>query len=400
MTTKSTSAAPIVDWVDPMAMSSDPYPTYRRLIDESPVAWAPALNQYLVTSFEACRTIEEDQQTFSANVTIGASAQMHRALGAQPMVNKDDPEHASERRVINPALRPKSLRAGWGQVFEHNARTHLEAMRDQGRDHADLNRDYPAPVASQNLIDLLGFNGVDIAAMRRWSNALVEGIGNLFDDPEIWRRNDESRAEVEDLLGELIPYYRAHPDETITSALANSGLSLTQIAANINLIISGGMNEPQHAITSAVWALSGHPEQREQVLADPAVWPAVFDETVRWLSPIGMYPRQTTREVVLQGVPLPAGALIGVLIAAANRDNAAFERADDFDITRARRPHLAFGSGVHLCAGHWAARLAIGEIAVPLLYAELPGLRIDSRREEAWDGWFFRGLTALPVTWN
>jgi cytochrome P450 len=61
---------------------------------------------------------------------------------------------------------------------------------------------------------------------------------------------------------------------------------------------------------------------------------------------------------------------------------------------------LGFGSGVHLCPGHWAARIAIGEIAVPLLYAALPGLRTDPRRDEAWSGWVFRGLTTLPVTWD
>lgn len=399
MTTKSTSAVPTADWVDPMALPADPYPTYRRLLDESPVAWVPALNQFLVTSYRACRTIEEDQVTFSANVTTGAGT-MIRAMGGQPMVGKDDPEHASERGVINPTLRPRNLRDHWAPVFERNAQTYLAAVRAQGPDQADLNRDYAAPVAAQNLIDLLGFKDISAEDMQRWSNMLVAGIGNLMDDPEIWRQNDGVRQEVDSRLDELLPHYRAHPNETIISAFANSGLSRAQISANVCLVISGGMNEPQHAVTSAVWALNGHPEQRERVLADPTLWPAVFDETLRWLSPIGLYPRLTTREVVLQDVQLPAGAPICVMVAAANRDSAEFERADEFDIARPRRPHLAFGSGVHLCAGHWAARIGIGEIAIPLLYSELPGLRADPRRQEAWFGWVFRGLTAFPVTWD
>jgi len=378
---------------------ADPYPTYRRLLDESAVAWVPSLNHFLVTSYRGCRTIEEDQGTFSATVTTGTGT-MTRALGGQPMVNKDDPDHASERGVINPALRPKSLRERWAPVFEHNARTHLAAMRERGADGADLNRHYAAPVASQNLLDLLGFRDVGVEDMHRWSNALVAAIGNFLDDPEIWGESEKVRTEIDTHLDELIPHYRAHPNETIISAFANSGLSRAQIAANVCLVISGGMNEPQHAVTSAVWALSGHPDQRDRTLGDPTLWPAVFDETLRWLSPIGMYPRITTREVVLQGVPLPAGAPICVVVAAANRDLAEFERADDFDIARHRRPHLAFGSGVHLCAGHWAARIGIGEIAVPLLYAEFPGLRPDPRREETWSGWVFRGLTAFPVTWD
>ncbi|PXY23450.1 cytochrome [Prauserella coralliicola] len=397
--TTSTTAAPTADWVDPAAMMVDPYPTYRRLLDEAPVAWVPSLRRYLVTSSAACRAVEEDQETFSAGVS-GGGATMARALGATPMLRKDDPEHAQERRAINPTLRPKTLRARWAPVFEQNARTHLEVLRAHGPDAADLNRDYAAPVASQNLIDLLGLKGVAVEDMRRWSHAFIAGTGNLLDDPEIWRRCDTAREEVDALLDELIPAYRDDPDESITAALVSSGLPREQVSANVKLTIAGGMNEPQHVVTSMVWALTNHPDQREAVLADPSRWAAVFDEAVRWQSPIGMYPRETTHEVVLQGVTLPAGAALGVVVAAANRDPAAFDDPDAFDTERERKPHLAFGSGVHLCAGHWAARIAIGEIAVPLLYAELPGLRTDPRRPEAWDGWVFRGLTTLPVTWD
>jgi cytochrome P450 len=395
MTTTSSLAA---DWVDPIEMLRDPYPSYRRLRRESSVAWVPSMNRYLVTSFRACRTIEEDQETFSANVT-GGGATMARTLGARPMLRKDDPGHAVERRAINPTLRPKTLRATWVPLFERNARTYLDVLRERGPDDADLNRDYAGPVAAQNLIDLLGIEGAGVADMQRWSHAFIAGTGNLHDDPEIWRRCDAARDEVDALLDELIPHYREHPDDSITSLLVHAGLPMTDVAANVKLTISGGMNEPQHMVTNAVWALSRHPDQRDRVLADPSLWPAVFDETVRWLSPIGMYPRETTRPVVLQDVPIPAGATLGVVVAAANRDETVFERSESYDILRPRQPHLGFGSGTHLCAGHWAARIAIGEIAVPLLYAQLPGLRTDPRRAEEWHGWVFRGLTALPVTW-
>lgn len=389
---------PVADWLDVGSLAADPYAAYARLREETPVAWVPKLQKFLVTSYSGCHAIEQDQETFSANVS---GSTMNRAIGAQPMLRKDDPEHAADRAPINPVLRPKSIKEAWTPVFARNADTYLDALEDKGPTAADLNADYAAPLASKNLIDLLGLHDTDVQQVRRWSHDFIAGMGNVLDDPVIWERCDASTAEADALLEKLIPFYRRTPDASLVSALANSGLPTQNVTANVKLAISGGLNEPQHMITNMVWALSRHPAQREAVLDDPSLWAAVFDETVRWQSPIGMYPRQTTRATVLEGVSLPAGAGIGVVVASANRDQAHFgESASGFDIHRPKRPHLAFGAGVHLCAGHWAAKSAIGQIAVPKAYERFPSLRLDEKRPERWDGWVFRGLTSLPVTWN
>ncbi|WP_147258984.1 cytochrome P450 [Pseudonocardia hierapolitana] len=109
------------------------------------------------------------------------------------------------------------------------------------------------------------------------------------------------------------------------------------------------MNEPQHMIRTIVWALSRHREQRDQVLADLGLWPVIFDEALRWLPPIGVYPRKTMKAAVLEGVELPARAPASAWSwPAANRDSSAFERPESFDISiqaaaprlRQRRPQL------------------------------------------------------------
>ena len=105
------AAYPVADWVDPARMMTDPYPTYERLRQESPVAWVPAINKFLVTNYAGCHAVEQDQEIFSANVS---GAAMNRALGAQPMLRKDDPEHAADRAPINPVLRPKNIKEAWG----------------------------------------------------------------------------------------------------------------------------------------------------------------------------------------------------------------------------------------------------------------------------------------------
>ena len=143
-TTASQDAADyaVADWVDVAELASDPYPTYARLRAESPVAWVPQLNKFLVTNYAGCHTVEQDQEIFSANVS---GATMTRAIGAQPMLRKDDPEHSVDRAPVNPVLRPKSIKEVWGPVFERNAETYLENVAELGPEEADLNRDYAAP---------------------------------------------------------------------------------------------------------------------------------------------------------------------------------------------------------------------------------------------------------------
>ena len=391
---------PTADWVDPAAMSADPYASYARLRTEAPVAWVPVLNRVLVTSYEGCHAVEQDQEIFTANVAGSAQT---RALGSQPMLRKDDPEHATERAPLNPVLRPKNIKDAWAPVFEANAQRYLDALEDLPAGTVDLNRDYAAPLAASNLADLLGLKGVDAETVRRWSHDYIAGMGNVLDDPAIWARCVRSAAEADELLDSLLPFYRANPDASMTSALANSGLDEAAVRANIKLTISGGMNEPQHMITSIVSALDAQPGFRPGVgdAAGNASWADIFDEAVRWRSPIGMYPRQTTRDTVLAGVELPAGTQLGVVVGSANHDAEQFgDGAALFNPKRAKKPHLAFGAGVHLCAGHWAAKTSVGQLGVPLLYGRYPELRVDASRPTTWDGWVFRGITSLPVTLN
>lgn len=390
--------APVADWLDPHQMTADPYPTYQRLRELGPVVFAPRIGRYLLTTHPSVTGAEQLPEIFSSYSETNLT--MMRALGARPMLRKDDPQHAEERAAINPTLRPRQITASWSPRFRQNVETWLGHLAEVGPREADLNRDFAAPVASQNLIDLLGFpKSVDVESMRRWSTDYIAGIGNILDDADIWARCENSQREVNAVLDELIPAFRADPNSSITSHLLQVGLPDQVVRANVHLAISGGMNEPQHVLTNIVWALSLHPEQRDEALGGAVEWGAVFEETVRWVSPIGMVPRETKDDVDWFGTRIPRGSNVGLLLASANRDPAVFERPDEFDIRRTARGHLGFGAGTHMCAGRWAAKGAIGETALPMLYERFPRLRVDSSRPAAWDGWVFRGLTDLPVTW-
>lgn len=224
-----------------------------------------------------------------------------------------------------------------------------------------------SPLAAKNLIDLLGLRDVGAEDVRRWSATLIDGISNVAGDPAVWRVVDDTRAEVEANLAELLPYLRRRPGQSFTSALVTAGLPDDAIAANVKLAISCGINEPQHAITSMVWALTEHTEQRAAVLADESLWPDVFEETLRCVSPLGLIRRRARHDTEVEGVRIPAGSTVIALIASANRDGTVYENGEQFDIHRPKSVSFAFGDGVHVCAGMSAARWSIGSITLPIL---------------------------------
>ncbi|MBB4932739.1 hypothetical protein F4561_003559 [Lipingzhangella halophila] len=384
------------DWVRLDDLHDDPYPVYARLRDEAPVAWVPAANRYLVTRYANVHHVDNDPETFSADET---GSLMKRVMG-HSLLRKDGASHARERKAAGVPLRPKAVKETWTPLFRRNAERLLVEMRDAGE--AELVSQFAAPYAAANLRDIIGLPEVSPEDLTAWSQAMMDGTGNYADDPTVWARSEAATQAVDDALAEALPRLRANPDDSMISAMlhAEDPLSPAEISANVKVTIGGGLNEPRDVLGVAVWALLTHPEQRTRVLTDPRLFSVVFDEAVRWTSPIGMYPRQTTREVELGGAMLPAGARLGVVVGSANRDPRQFEDPDAFDIDRPRKAHLGFGSGAHYCLGAWVAKASVGQVALPMLFDQLPGLRLSGRRPVRAGGWVFRGLLDLPVAWD
>jgi len=395
----SPAEAPVTNWVDVAQLVDDPYPTYQRLRAEAPVAYVPALRRYLVTTYPECLAIQRDEATFSA-AEDKATSTMIAAMG-RSMLRKDDPEHKTDRQPMNAVVSRRAVKTVWEPVFAHHADTHLRRLRALGPG-ADLFAEFAVPFAADNLTALLGLRDVEAATLANWSQTLIAGIGNVTGDPEVWRETARVRAEIDAAIDEAVSRLRRAPDGTIISALLHAPhpVSEESLRTNVRLAISGGMNEPSHVIASAVWCLTVCPDQLELVRAGEHTWGDVFEETIRLQSPVGMYPRRVTRDTELRGVRVPSGATVGVVIASANRDADQFAHPDRFDLTRGKTGHLAFGTGVHICLGNWAARSMVGDVALPVLYEALPGLRVTEAGSTPFRGWVFRGCTELPVWWD
>lgn len=386
---------PVADWITIPDLYRDPFPIYRRMREEAPVHWVPAVDRYMVTSYAACHTIEQDAEIFSADET---DSLMKRAMG-HSMLRKDDPEHKVDRDSYGSTLRPGTIKKHWAAIFEANNRKYLDELIAKGPG-ADFVWDYAAPYAAENLRLICGFHNATQEDLQRWSQSMIDGTGNYADDPDVWARSEAAAAEVDTAIDEMIPYLSQNPDHSLLSGLASLPIPLEAVRANLKMTIGGGLNEPRDVLATTVWALLSNPGQLDDVRAEPKLLPVAFEESVRWVAPIGMYPRQTTRETVLEGRRLPAGARLGVVLGAANRDPAIFSDPESFDIHRTKKPHLGFGGGAHFCAGTWIARAQVAQVAMPAVLDELPGLRLDPGNDSVDAGWVFRGLTRMPVLWD
>jgi len=400
MTTQIANAkqAPVADWVTIAELYRDPFPIFQRLRAEGGVHWVPAVGRYLVTSYDAVHDTELDQETFSANEK---GSLMIRAMG-HSMLRKDDPQHRVERQAWQPVLRPSVVKKTWAPIFQRNAQRYLEELKAKGPG-ADLVWDFAAPYAAENLRAVTGLHNITQHDLQRWSQTMIDATGNYADDPVVWAKGEASYNEVDQALDEMLAWHKKHPDDSLLSALVrlpDYQMPVESIRANLKMTIGGGLNEPRDAIGVASWAMMQNPDQLAMAKNDPSKWDAVFDEAIRWVAPIGMYSRQTTRDTVLQGTYLPAGAQLGICLLSANRDQHYWNAPDRFDLTRTDEgAHLAFGKGVHVCLGAWVARAEF-TAAMPELFDELPNLRLIEDKPAVAGGWVFRGMDLLPVQWD
>lgn len=386
---------PVADWITLEQLDRDPYPVFERLRAEAPVAFVPVLDRWVVTDYEDTVHVETTPELFTS---VRPGDRLNRTLG-HSMIRKDSPQHGVERRAAGPALRIRAAQGQWKPVFLAHAERFLADLQEQGPS-ADLTTVFAEPFATANVAAVVGLGSVPVETVARWSRTLMAGAANYLEDADVWARVAVVGAEIDDALDEVVPMLRRRPDGSVSSAMIEAGMPLEIIRSNVKLALSGGINEPKHTITSGIWAFDRHPDQRDRLLEHPARFEAAFDEVLRWVPPITLGSRHTTRDVELRGVRIPFDSMVGPAYIGANRDPKRFDDPTRFDIDRASQGHLAFGIGPHMCAGRWVAQSSVAHVAWPLLYARLPGLAPADPDSARFEGLIFRGLHEMPVTWD
>lgn len=388
------SDAPQVD-IDPAAFWRDPYPALAAMRRAHPIAFVPQLGATLVTRRAHVIELERLTEVFSSHQPQGL---MNRLMGHN-LMRKDGPAHIAERKLVLAALGPQPVRAHWAPVFQADAERVLDALAPQGG--ADLAADYAMPVSAHALRALTGLVNMRWQDMDAWSQAMIDGIANYAGDPAVEARCHAATAGIDACIDERLPALQGTDDASLLGVMLRAGLPETSLRANIKLSISGGQNEPRDAIAGAAWALLAHPEQLARVRRGELPWRQVFDEYVRWMSPIGMSPRRVAQRHRFEGVSFEPEDRVFLMFGSANRDEACFDAPDRFDPGRADSgSHIAFGAGPHYCAGAAASKALIAEVALPALFERFPALRLAPGAEVRFGGWAFRGPLAVPVRWD
>ncbi|GAA6194154.1 cytochrome P450 [Phaeobacter sp. NW0010-22] len=378
--------------IDPQVFWRDPYPDLKRMRAMAPVVFVPQLGATLIVRRQDIFEQEKKTEVFSSDQPGG----LMTVLMGQNMMRKDGADHLAERKAIFPTVSPKTVQRVWTDQFRAATEQVLAGLIGQGR--CDLVRDYALPVSAEALKAMTGLTQMSAVEMDRVSQGMIDGCANYAGDPEVEARCHDCTASIDRHIDEMILFVDAAPDQSLLSVQRQEGMEDAQVRANIKLAISGGQNEPRDAIAGTVWALLQNPDQLELVRAGQATWRQAFEEYARWMSPIGMSPRRVAQQYELHGVTLKPEERVFLMFGSGNRDEAVFANPDAFDLMQDSSAAISFGAGPHFCAGAWAAKALIGDVALPLLFERFPDLRLDGAAE--FGGWAFRGPLQMPVRWG
>jgi cytochrome P450 len=387
------STAPRID-IDVAAFWHDPYPALARMRREAPIAFVPQLGSTLLCCREDIFVSEKQIEIFSSHQPGGL---MNKLMGHN-MMRKDGQAHLAERKMIFPAVSPKTVKMHWTGQFQAHADRIVDALEDA--DACDFVRDFALPFSAECLKSITGLTNMRFEDMNAWSQGMIDGIANYAGDPTVEARCHAATSGIDAAIDDMVPVLERRPDQSLLGVMLACDMPMESIRANIKLAISGGQNEPRDAIAGTVWALLGHSDQLALLMEGSVPWIQAFEEYARWISPIGMSPRRIAKPWTIRDVEFEPEERVFLMFGSGNRDEKHFERAEEFDIRRDTSKSIAFGAGPHFCAGAWASRAMVADVALPTIFRRLKKLRLVEGDPGRIGGWAFRGLLNLPVAWE
>jgi cytochrome P450 len=375
------------------AFQNCPYHGYRKLRDEAPVWRDPRTGFYVVTRFEDIRDILLDTDRFRNGMQGGQGGgrdqinaprqqrmrQLYEEKGWLPaptLAGRDDPNHREMRAMFNEAFRPKRINA-MDPFVRDTAYKLIDAFVADGK--CDWVKQYAVPLPLIVIGHQMGVPEADIWRIKAWTDAWVQRLGMMqTEEEERW--SVEMEIEAQHYFQAVFERLRKQPDDTLVSEMVNRvipewGRPLNDNELHAEMMADtfvGGSETSTNAISAGVMLLIQNPDVWTRLKADPEQHLRTFvEEVVRLEGPVQGLFRRTAEDVTLHGVTIPAGSMVNIRYAAANRDEREFECPEQLDLERDKPGrHLGYGSGIHHCLGaplarrelYWAFRALVERV--------------------------------------
>jgi cytochrome P450 len=401
----------------PADFYANPYPVYAALREAEPVKRLPD-GAFFLTRHADLVAVYRDAQTFSSDKNVEFAPKYGAASAlfehhTTSLVFNDPPLHTRVRKLIMGALTRRAI-----ADMEPSLLTLVDGLLDaiEARGCGDLVEDFASAIPVEIIGNLLGVPHADRAPLRGWSLAILGALEpRLTSEQE--SLGNRSVREFTAYLKDLVADRRRRPGDPEHDVLTRliggetsaDKLSETELLQNCVFILNAGHETTTNLIGNALVALQEHPSALAGLLAgmraaahdaqglEALLTPAV-DEFLRFESSNQFSNRRALVDTNIGGVDLPAGSLLTLCIGAANRDPAQFEQPDELDLARQDNRHLAFGFGIHQCAGLSLARLE-GRIAIGRFLARFPGYRLTASPTRGGRA-RFRGFLKAPFSIN
>ncbi|WP_437682686.1 cytochrome P450 [Sorangium sp. So ce131] len=370
---------------------ANPYPYYAELRRSAPVCQVDPGGMWAVSRYDDVALVLKNAELFSSNT--GRVTLLPPWIDRNPMVDSillmDPPEHTKARAIVSRAFSTRVI-PRVEPLLRATATAFVERLTP-GRE-IDFCAELAVPIPATAIADLLGLDPALRAHFKRWT---ADFVAIAAATPEMREGIRATIADLERYLLEVIAARRAAPRDDLVSELLAAridGVALTEpeIVSFLFLLLAAGFETTTHLLNTTMKILTEHPEVYARVRADPALIPALVEETLRFDPPAQIGMRQAKADVEIRGVKVPEGAFVAALISSANRDEQVFPDADRFDLDRERQVGLSFGYGPHFCLGAALAR-AEAKIGLEVLMS-LPGRFEWAGREPEWNlGLLLRG---------
>ncbi len=381
------------DLFDP-AYIADPAPTWERFRSECPMARSDSYGgSWLPARYDDVTAVARDVETFTSSLGVSVIEVPERRAAltqGSPPIDADPPLHTWTRRLLLPAMSPSA-------VFSYEAGTRalcrslIASFVGSGR--ADAAADYAQQLPVRVIGALLGVPEQESDRFVGWVRSIIE----FANDTE---RRAKATAELAEFLRGEIADRRVNPGRDLISHMVQSDndgepIDDETIIGEAALLLVAGVDTTWSAIGSSLLHLASHPDDRRRMVDDPEVWPLAIEEFLRFYSPVTMA-RTATTDTEVAGCPVAKGDRVLLSFPSANRDETHFEEPDRFIIDREHNRHLAFGVGIHRCAGSNLARMEL-RIALEEWLAAIPEFELEDPGVVTWAGGQIRGPRSVPV---